>query len=66
VSTPAIRACTTLILDLPKRGVIAPVARANAGELYLADLGIPATVFERLGIRAGGVFSEGPIVRLRR
>jgi len=66
VSTPAIRACTTLILDLPKKGVIAPVARANAGELYLADLGIPATVFERMGIRAAGVFSEGPIVRLRR
>ncbi len=66
VSTPAIRACTTLLLDLPKRGVIAPVARANSGELYLADLGMPVTVFERMGIRATSVFSEGPIVRLRR
>lgn len=62
----AIRATTTLTLDLPKRGLLEPRARANVGELYLADIGIPRTVHERLGIRLDTVFNEGPIVRLRR
>ena len=66
VSTPAIRACTTLMLDLPKRGVIEASARQHTGELFLADVGIPMSVHERLGVPAPGVFSEGPIVRLRR
>ncbi len=66
VSPPAMEACTTLLLDLPKRGVLDPLARANTGELYVADLGIPASVPERLGIQVGSLFNEGPLVRLRR
>jgi NAD(P)H-hydrate epimerase len=65
-SQPAIRAVTTLALDLPKRGTCELPARAFVGELYLADLGIPRTVHERMGIATGNVFSEGPIVRVRR
>lgn len=66
VSTPAIRAMTSLMLDLPKRGALQPAARANVGELYLADIGIPLSVHERLGISVAGLFNEGPIVRLKR
>jgi NAD(P)H-hydrate epimerase len=66
VSTPAIRAQTTLILDVPKRGLIEPAARNHVGELYLADIGIPRAVHARLGISISAVFNEGPIVRLRR
>lgn len=66
VHTPAIRATTTLILDLPKEGILEPRCRACVGELYLADLGIPRAIHERMGIRTGGLFSEGPILRLRR
>lgn len=66
VSTPAIRATTTLMLDLPKLGAMLPSARAHAGELYIADVGIPRAVHERLGIQVGQLYSEGPIVRLRR
>lgn len=66
VSVPAIRATTTLMLDLPKRGVLEPGARLNTGELFIADLGIPVSVPERLGISVGSLFHEGPIVRLRR
>lgn len=66
VSTPAMRATTTLMLDLPKQGAMAPSARMNAGELYIADIGIPRAVHERLGIPVGQLYSEGPIVRLRR
>ena len=66
VSSPAISAVTTLMLDLPKRGVLQAEARGHAGELYLADLGIPLSVHERLGVGVAGLFSEGPIVRLKR
>jgi NAD(P)H-hydrate epimerase len=66
VHSPAIRATTTLILDLPKVGVLEARCRPCVGELYLADLGIPRVIHERMGIRAAGLFSEGPIVRLRR
>jgi NAD(P)H-hydrate epimerase len=65
-SQPAIRAVTTLGLDLPKRGTCEVAARPFVGELYLADLGIPRTVHERMGIATSNVFSEGPIVRVRR
>lgn len=66
VSNPAIKAVTTLMLDLPKKGLIVAAAKANVGSLYLADIGIPRVVHERLGIRIDGLFSEGPIVRIRR
>lgn len=66
VSRPAIKACTTLMLDLPKLGVLEAAARGHTGELFLADLGIPIGVPERFGIQVAGVFNEGPIIRLRR
>lgn len=65
-SSPAIQAATTLMLDLPKKGLALAAARPYAGELFLADLGIPVSVHERLGIPVGTLFTEGPIVRLKR
>ena len=65
-STPAIRATTTIALDLPKKGLLEPKAKGHVGELYLADLGIPQTVHQRLGISIDGLYSEGPLVRIRR
>lgn len=65
-SHPVIRATTTLMLDLPKQGCLEVASRAYVGELYLADLGIPLTIHERLGIHNSRVFDEGPIVRLKR
>ena len=62
----AIKAVTTLMIDLPKRGLLEPHAKPYTGELYLADLGIPKSVHEGLGIRHPLLFSEGPIVRIRR
>jgi len=61
-----VRAMTTVMLDLPKRGLLQPQARPLAGELYLADLGIPRAVYESFGIRVGDLFHHGPLVHLRR
>ncbi|MFN0096713.1 MAG: NAD(P)H-hydrate epimerase [Dehalococcoidia bacterium] len=66
VYTPAIKACTTIALDLPKRGVIEAASREHVGELYLADLGIPATLYDRMGIHSHDIFTEGPVIRIRR
>jgi NAD(P)H-hydrate epimerase len=62
----AIRATTTLALDLPKQGVGALPARDYVGMLYLSDLGVPRKVFDRFDLNIRTVFDEGPIVRLKR
>lgn len=58
----AIRARTTLTLALPKTGLTA----ACAGDLWLADLGIPRAIYERAGLRYADPFGDRCYVRLRR
>lgn len=59
----AIVAVRTMTLALPKLGLCSP----NAGELVLADIGIPAGVYARLGRpEAGSVFDGRYRVPLRR
>ena len=55
-------AATTLTLALPKTGL----AVDAVGDLWLADIGIPAGVLERAGVRLppAGLFSRGYRVRL--
>jgi len=67
VFEPAIRAEATMTLALPKRGLYTPGARGIAGELYLADIGVPSEVYGRLGIGpdVGDIFSKDSIIRLR-
>jgi NAD(P)H-hydrate epimerase len=64
VGEPAVRAAATLTLALPKEALRAGAARPLVGDLYLADISIPATVYERLGIGYRSPFSGSPIVRL--
>lgn len=58
---PAVRPDATLTLALPKRGL----AAAPVGELYLADIGVPPTLYRRLGYEVGALFTASEIVRLR-
>lgn len=58
----AIMARTTLTLALPKRGLRAP----EAGDLWLADIGIPRSVFTAVGVEYATPFGCGweiPLVR---
>ena len=50
----------TLTLGLPKRGL----TRANAGELWVADLGIPPGVFARAGVAFAPFFGSAARVPL--
>jgi len=35
-----------------------------AGSGYLADIGLPASIFAELGVDADGLFAAGPLLRL--
>lgn len=63
-TSPAIKATATLTLALPKRGLTAAGAEEFTGQLYLADIGVPAEVYERIGIEVGPVFSGSDLIRL--
>ena len=64
VGEPAVRAAATLTLALPKEALRAEAGRPLVGDLYLADISIPATVYDRLGIAYRSPFSGSPIVQL--
>ncbi len=60
----AIRASATLTLALPKAGLVRPEAQRFVGELYLADISVPAALYERLGLGTILPFTAGPVVRV--
>jgi len=63
---PCIRARATLTLALPKTGLLTQQARPYVGELYLADIGVPAELYAApsLGLSVGNIFANDTIVRL--
>lgn len=67
VFAPAIQATATMTLALPKEGLRAPGVDKQVGELYLADISVPATLYEEpaLGINVGPLFASDDIIRLR-
>lgn len=60
----AVSADITLALALPKLGTETGEGRRFAGARYLADIGIPASVFEEVGVDPAPIFSGGALVRL--
>lgn len=60
----AVTANATLTLALPKVGLLHAEGPVRAGRLYLGDLGLPAALYDRLGITVGTPFAAGPLVRL--
>ena len=66
VFDPAVRATATLTLALPKNGLRA--AGDSVGELYLADIGVPPSLFASPSLAlppVGPIFATGEIVRLK-
>ncbi len=66
VYDPAIRAAATMTLALPKEGLRADGVTRHVGELYLADIGVPPSLYAgaELGLEVGPIFSSGDILRL--
>ncbi len=67
VAGDAVRADATLTLALPKTGLRTAAAKEYVGELYLADISIPAELYARpsLGLDVGPLFASDDIIRLR-
>ena len=67
VFNPAIKATATVTLALPKEGLRAPGVEDQLGELYLADISVPPSLYARppLGLAVGNIFAESDIIRLR-
>jgi NAD(P)H-hydrate epimerase len=53
----------TLTLALPKTGL---VGSPEVGELYLADISVPARIYAEMGLETPRLFDEGQLVRLLR
>ena len=65
VGDPTIRAAATVTLAWPKVGLLAETARPWVGDLYLADIGVPAGVYRAIGVDSGLLFAREAIVRIR-
>jgi len=63
---PTVEADATMTLALPKTGLLTRAAGRFVGELYLADIGVPPTLYDELGLvpTVGPLFALGDIVRL--
>jgi len=66
VHAPTIEATATMTLALPKEGLRSLAASAVVGELYLADISVPAELYRRdpLNLEVGPVFATNDIVRI--
>jgi len=61
---PCIRAQATLTLALPKTGLLNPAAHVVVGDLYVADISVPSSVYAKMGIAVPNLFAEAEIIRV--
>ena len=61
---PHVVAEATVTLALPKEGLRTLAAGAAVGRLFLADISVPAVVYERLGIDYRSPFGSSAVVEL--
>ncbi|MEP3477750.1 MAG: NAD(P)H-hydrate epimerase [Fuerstiella sp.] len=65
VYDPAVAATATLTLALPKAGLLAVNTSPLVGELYLADISVPPTLYSSLGLTVSPqLFAASDIIRL--
>jgi len=64
---PSIRASATMTLALPKVGLLSNSARPMVGELFLADISVPPTMYNTPGLpfEVGHIFADGDIIKIR-
>jgi hydroxyethylthiazole kinase-like uncharacterized protein yjeF len=61
---PCVTADVTVALGAPTHGLAQRISHAYVGDLYLADVGIPAAAWRAAGVEAPPAFPRGPLVRL--
>jgi NAD(P)H-hydrate epimerase len=62
---PTIRAVITMTLALPKVGLTKPAARDHVGQLWLADISLPAALYHEIGLKVSrDLFAQKDLLRL--
>jgi len=61
---PTVRAIRTCTLTAMKRGLWSPTGRAHAGEITVADIGMPATAWAATGLAAPRLVRGGQLLSL--
>ena len=61
---PVVKATATMTLAMPKRGLLESGAKEITGDLFLADIGVPPSLYKELGFSVGTIFSESEILRI--
>jgi NAD(P)H-hydrate epimerase len=66
VYDPSVRATATMTLALPKEGLRMSEAREAVGELYLADISVPSSLYAgpKLGLDVGPLFYGADVIRI--
>jgi NAD(P)H-hydrate epimerase len=64
-SSPTVRADATLILALPKVGLMNASARPYVGNLYLADISVPPELYRKMGLEVQNFFEKDAIIKIR-
>ncbi len=60
--SPGVRVMATMTLALPKTGLLTGKAKESVGELYLADISVPPSLYRHLGLEVAHIFAEDTIV----
>lgn len=63
---PCIRAAATLTLALPKSGLLTPAGLSVAGDLTVADIGVPPAAYDEAGIPSTPAFASTRLIDLVR
>ena len=61
---PHVQATATLTLALPKRGLLVDAGRRACGDLYLADISVPRSLYTRIGLDVEPLFGSDTVVPL--
>ena len=63
---PVIRATATMTLALPKTGLLSDHLKDIVGELYLADISVPPSLYAQLSppVQVGNIFKKSDIVHI--
>jgi len=62
-SNRCLHAKSTLTLALPKSGLLLQENKSAVGQLFVADIGVPAQLYDGMGIRVGHIFAASPILQ---
>ncbi len=63
-ATCCVKASATMTLALPKTGLLKPTAKPYVGDLYLADIGVPPSLYSKINLSDQNLFMDGHIIQL--